>query len=207
MAHANLFSGLSLPNDGGATPYDNPHIGSFHVPIVFSHPKLPQIEIKTPVISQQIVPTILDLLIESSSLGPNGTHAAKDIRSLYEGQSMIRQLIPEDKEDKKKQDWQFTVMNTGGSWLALRSAARPTFRLVIPLIDDLEWRFTDLEKDPNEKKPYKDFNLVDLAEKLDKEYGEDVVDWLRDAAHVAQWWVVDNWHRYRYHPKPPKHKG
>ncbi|PLB51327.1 sulfatase domain protein [Aspergillus steynii IBT 23096] len=199
--------GLSLPNDGGATPYDNPHLGSFHIPIVFSHPKLPQVEIKTPVISQQIVPTILDLLIESSSLGPNGTHAAKDIRSLYEGQSMIRELIPEDKEDKKKQDWQFTVMNTGGSWLALRSAARPKYRLVIPLIDDLEWRFTDLEKDPNEKKPYKDFNLVDLAEKLDKEYGEDVVEWLRDAAHVAQWWVVDNWHRYRYHPKPPKHKG
>lgn len=115
---------------------------------------------------------------------------------------MIRQLIPQDKKDKKKQDWQFTVMNTGGSWLAVRSAAQPKFRLVIPLIDDLEWRFTDLEKDPNEKKPYKDFSLVDLAEKLDKEYGEEVVDWLRDAAHVTQWWVVDNWHRYRYQGKP-----
>jgi hypothetical protein len=30
--------GLSLPNDGGITPYDNPHIGSFKVPIVIAHP-------------------------------------------------------------------------------------------------------------------------------------------------------------------------
>ncbi|KAA8648046.1 sulfatase domain protein [Aspergillus tanneri] len=190
--------GLSLPNDGGATPYDNPHRGSFHIPILFAHPDIPQVEVTTPVISQQIVPTIIDLLIETGSLGPNSTHAAKDIRSLYEGQSMIRDLVP---EKDGKQDWQFTVMNTGGSWLAVRSAARPAFRLVIPLIDDLEWRFTDLEKDPNEKNPYKDFGLVDLAEKLDTEYGKEVVDWLRDAAHVAQWWVVENWHLYQYKPK------
>ncbi|KAH2272923.1 hypothetical protein KXW96_005194 [Aspergillus fumigatus] len=191
--------GLSLPNDGGVTPYDNPHIGSFQVPIVFAHPNLPPVEITSPVISDQIVPTILDLLIESSSLGDTATRAAKDVLALYEGQSMIRPLIP---EQNGKQDWQFTVMNTGGSWLAVRSAAKPAFRLVIPLIDDLEWRFTDLEKDPNELHPIKNFDLVDLARKLEKQYGPEVTNWVRDAAHVASWWVGENWRRYRYHPDP-----
>jgi arylsulfatase A-like enzyme len=191
--------GLSLPNDGGVTPYDNPHIGSFQVPIVFAHPKLPPVEITSPVISDQIVPTILDLLIESSSLEKKATRAAKDVLSLYEGQSMIRPLIP---EKDGKQDWQFTVMNTGGSWLAVRSAAKPAYRLVIPLIDDLEWRFTDLEKDPNELHPIKNFDLIDLAHKLEKEYGPEVIDWVRDAAHVASWWVGENWRRYRYRPEP-----
>ncbi|KAF7165035.1 hypothetical protein CNMCM5623_009387 [Aspergillus felis] len=193
--------GLSLPNDGGVTPYDNPHIGSFQVPIVFAHPKLPPVEITSPVISDQIVPTILDLLIETSSLQEKATRAAKDMLSIYEGQSMIRPLIP---EKDGKQDWQFTVMNTGGSWLAVRSAAKPAYRLVIPLIDDLEWRFTDLEKDPNELHPIKNFDLADLARKLQTQYGSEVTDWVRDAAHVASWWVGENWRRYRYHPKPKR---
>ncbi|EHA20314.1 hypothetical protein CBS63078_11123 [Aspergillus niger] len=190
--------GLSLPNDGGVTPYDNPHIGSFHIPMVFAHPHLPPIEVDTPVITQQVVPTILDLLIQSSSLGPNSTHTAQDLLSIYEGQSMIRELVP---EMDGRQNWQFTVMNTGGSWLAVRSAAHPEYRLVIPLVDDVEWRFTNVEKDPEEQHPVTEFNLVDLAKRLEKDHGSDAVDWVRDAAHVAEWWVTENWHLYQYHPK------
>ncbi|KAL4883519.1 hypothetical protein BJY04DRAFT_226536 [Aspergillus karnatakaensis] len=279
--------GLSLPNDGGITPYSNPHVGSFHVPIVLAHPQLPSVEVKDPVISNQIVPTIIDLLIESHSLGPNSTKAAKDIRGLYEGQSMIRPMYH---EANGMQDWQFSVMNTGGSWLAVRSAARPQWRIVIPLIDDVEWRFTDIEKDPQEKDAVRSFSFFDMVDTLwaryaDEEkkkhathhqHGEDeddtdeesdgesdlderdawpqppppppgappppghpphpghpppghphgrpdhdrppppitispgrpppehrpwepeVVTWARDAAHMAEWFIADNWRRYEY---------
>ena len=192
--------GLSLPNNGGITPYDNPHVGNFQVPIVLAHPHLPPVEISAPVISSQIVPSVIDLLIESSSLTQNAAHVASDVRSLYEGQSLIRPLIL---EKDGRAVWQFTVMNTGGSWLAVRSAARPEFRLVIPLVNDVEWRFSDLQKDPNELSPLSQFSLVDLAQALEEneEYGPDVLDWLYDAAYVANWWVVENWHQYRYHPK------
>ncbi|KAJ5584502.1 uncharacterized protein N7459_004302 [Penicillium hispanicum] len=192
--------GLSLPNDGGITPYDNPHIGSFQVPIVLAHPHLPPVEISDPAHSSQIVPSIIDLLIESSSLTQDTTRVAKDICSLYEGQSLIRPLI---QEKNGRAAWQFTVMNTGGSWLAVRSAARPEFRLVIPLVNDVEWRFTDLRKDPNELAPLSRFSLIDLANSIEKnkDYGDDVLDWLYDAAYVANWWVVENWHQYRYHPE------
>ncbi|KAF9892638.1 hypothetical protein FE257_001040 [Aspergillus nanangensis] len=183
--------GLSLPNDGGLTPYDNPHIGSFHIPLVLAHPQLPPVEVTTPVMSDQIVPTILDLLVESSSLSPNSTAVATDVRPMYEGQSLIRPLVTEKTlshsgVEKTMQDWQFTVMNTGGSWLAVRSAARPEYRLVIPLIDDLEWRFTNLHTDPDEVHPVKDFSLVDLAKTLDQDYGDDAVRFLRDAAHITE---------------------
>ncbi|KAL4781300.1 alkaline-phosphatase-like protein [Aspergillus varians] len=162
--------GLSLPNDGGITPYSNPHIGNFHVPIVLAHPHLPAVEIKDPVISLQILPTILDLLIESSSLGPNGTQAAKDIRGIYEGQSLIRPLY---QEANGMQDWQFSVMNPGGSWIAVRSAAKPNWRIVVPLVDDVEWRFTDLERDPLEKKPITSFSFFDLMDELWHQYPKD----------------------------------
>ncbi|KAJ5918918.1 alkaline-phosphatase-like protein [Penicillium verhagenii] len=189
--------GLSLPNDGGITPYDNPHVGSFAVPIVLAHPQLPALEITAPVSSDQIVPTILDLLIESHSLPKDSTKPAKDILSLYEGQSLIRPLI---QEQDGIQDWQYTVMNTGGSWLAVRSAARPQYRLVIPLVNDVEWRFSDLSTDPHELEPISRFDLVDLAAVINKEYDEDVVKWLFDAAYVTNWWVGENWARYRFHP-------
>ncbi|KAJ5736263.1 uncharacterized protein N7483_001388 [Penicillium malachiteum] len=160
--------GLSLPNDGGITPYDNPHVGSFAVPIVLAHPQLPALEISAPVLSNQI------------------------------GQSLIRPLI---QEQDGIQDWQFTVMNTGGSWLAVRSAAKPQFRLVIPLVNDVEWRFSDLSTDPQELEPVVRFDLADLAVVIRKRYGEKVLHWLYDAAYVSNWWIEQNWKRYGFHPK------
>jgi hypothetical protein len=190
--------GLSLPNDGGITPYDNPHVGSFKVPIVLAHPQLPPVQIDSPVISSQIVPTIIDLLIESASLSTDSTRAARDLRSLYEGQSLIRpQVVKQD----QREAWHFTVMNTGGSWLSVRSAARPEFRLVIPLVNDVEWRFSDVSKDPNELSPIERFSLVDLAAAIKKEYDEETLNWLYNAAYVSNWWVMDNWDRWGYSPK------
>jgi hypothetical protein len=195
--------GLSLPNDGGVTPYDNPHVGSFKVPIVIAHPQLPPVQIDSPVINSQIVPTIIDLLIESSSLSPDTTKAARDIRGLYEGQSLIR---PQVVEQDGHEAWQFTVMNTGGSWLSVRSAARPEFRLVIPLVNDVEWRFSDLSKDPDELSPIERFSLVDLATTIKKEYDEETLGWLYNAAYVANWWVSENWDRWRFSPEAEKNK-
>lgn len=192
--------GLSLPYDNGITPYDNPRVGNFHVPLLLAHPKLPPVPIESPVINSQIVPTIIDLLIESASLGDDARHAATDLRALYEGQSMIRPLTP---EEKGKQDWQFSVMNTGGSWLSVRSADQP-YRLVIPLINDVEWRFSNLEVNPHEVMPViKNFDVNQLAMEVERIHGPFALRWVGEAAHVAQWWVAENWRRYRFDPDQP----
>jgi hypothetical protein len=170
---------------------------------VLAHPKLPPIEIDSPVISSQILPSIIDLLIESASLSEDSTKAARDLRSIYEGQSLIR---PQIVEQDGRQAWHFTVMNTGGSWLSVRSAARPEFRLVIPLVNDVEWRFSDLSKDPNELSPIERFSLPDLASTISKRYDDDVLNWLYNAAYVANWWVTENWDRWRFSPEAEKNK-
>lgn len=204
-----IFTGdhaTALPNDGSPTPYDNPHIGNFHVPLVFSHPHLPPVHVDNPVILSQVVPTVLDLLIESASLSPNATHAAKQLLPLYEGQSIIRPLIAEEtsldenQNPINKHDWQFSVMNTGGSWLALRSADKPDYRLVVPLIPDLEWRFTDLQSDPNEVNPIMEFDVGNLVNIVARKVGQDAADWIGDAARVTRWWVPENHRRWEYDP-------
>ncbi|KAJ6103929.1 hypothetical protein N7486_004151 [Penicillium sp. IBT 16267x] len=72
------------------------HVGNFHVPLFFANPKLPQIEVNSHVVSTQILPTILDFLIESSSITGESLQIVKDLLPLYEGQTMLRPLIPGD---------------------------------------------------------------------------------------------------------------
>lgn len=144
----------------------------------------------------QILPTILDLLVESASLDKKSSHAIRDLLPLYEGQSMIRDLVP---EKDGKMDWQFTVMNTGAMWLALRSASKP-YRLVIPHVPEVEWRFTDVGTDLYELHALHSFGLLVVLEQAGELHGVDVVEWIRNAAHVAQWWVAENWRRYEFVP-------
>jgi hypothetical protein len=110
---------------------------------------------------------------------------------------MIRGPVP---EKDGRLDWQFSVMNTGGTWLALRSASKP-YRLVVPLVPDVEWRFSDVSIDPHEERTLQSFPLPPLLEDVKKKHGEEAGQWVNDAAHVAQWWVSENWRRYEYMPE------
>ncbi|KAJ5765647.1 hypothetical protein N7520_005206 [Penicillium odoratum] len=188
--------GLSLLEDNSITPYDNPHVANFHVPLVISNPNLPPIQINSSVTSIQILPTILDLLTTSSSLSPKSKTAVKSLLPMYEGQSLIRPIISSDENTR---NWQFTVMNTGGSMVAMRSADDP-YRLIVPLVPEVEWRFTEIVSDPHEKKPIKSFDLESIKSAVALRHGAEAVAWVGEAAKVAQWWVSDNWRRYEYSP-------
>ncbi|OAA33998.1 sulfatase domain protein [Metarhizium rileyi] len=189
--------GLSLPETGAVTPYYQPNIGNFHVPLVMSHPKLPPIDVNTPANSISILPTILDLLIETDSLSPSERQAASDLLSNYEGQSLIRPVQTSSKHTGLA-DWQFTVMNTGRAQIATRSAREPDWRLVVPVIKDIEWRFTNLEEDPHEKNGVLSFDFDAFRESVEAKYGEAAARWVEEAAFITRWWVDENAKRWRY---------
>ncbi|CAI7613677.1 unnamed protein product [Penicillium glandicola] len=191
--------GLSLPNDGGITANHDPHVGSFHVPLLMAHPKLPSVEISNAILSTQMLPSILDILIETSSINEQSAHILKDLLPLYEGQSLLRPLID---EQGKKQEWHFSTMNPGGTWVSMRSAAKP-YRLVVPLIPDAPWRFTDVVADPLEFNPEEDTDIVSLFDLVQTRYGPKAAGWLSTAAHVSQWWIEENHRRWKYSPDEP----
>ncbi|EFY93821.1 sulfatase domain protein [Metarhizium acridum CQMa 102] len=191
--------GLSVPETGAVTPYYQPNVGNFHVPLVMSHPKLPPIDINTPVNSISILPTILDLLIETGSLSQSERQAASDLVRNYEGQSLIRPLQTSSKHTGQA-DWQFTIMNTGRAQVATRSAREPNWRLVVPVIKDIEWRFTNLEKDPHEKDGVLSFDFVTFLHSVEKKYGSDAAKWAEEASFMTRWWVDENARRWRYTP-------
>lgn len=188
--------GLSIAEDNSFTPYHNPKVSNFHVPLVVSHPALPKVNITDPVTSMQILPTVLDLLIETNSLSKCEAHAARDLLNNYEGQSLLR---PQKtlSDDSKHLGWQFTIMNPGGSSLAVRDANHPELRLIVPLQAGSEWRFSDIEKDPYEKDPIKSFDFQTLGRRLKNPTQE---AWIKKAVQMAEWWVEENRKRYRFKP-------
>lgn len=192
--------GLSIPETGAITPYLQPNMGNFHVPLVLSHPLLPPIDIGDPVVSLQILPTILDLLIETGSLSRSESQAARDLIQNYEGQSLIRPM--RRRSDKGGQpDWQFTVMNPGRATIAVRDASRPHWRLVAPIMEDQEWRFSDLEFDPKESAPLRSFSFTSFLSDVEATYGERAAEWAEEAAFMCRWWVEENAKRWRYSPE------
>ncbi|KAK2021867.1 sulfatase [Colletotrichum zoysiae] len=204
--------GLSIPENDILASYYNPNIASNHVPLVLSHPNLPPITIDDAVSAQQILPTILDLLIETGSLSKPAAEAAGDLLGNYEGQSLIRPV-------KKSRpgtaypgaplppaevgNWQFTVINPGRAMVGVRDARRKSWRLVVPVVDNIEWRFTDAEKDPRDADPVLGFDLTEFLAKVEEGHGADAARWVEEAAFIARWWVEENSRRWQYGPYAP----
>ncbi|PFH55361.1 hypothetical protein XA68_18483 [Ophiocordyceps unilateralis] len=192
--------GLSLPENGGVTPYYNGNVGNFHVPLVLSHPSLPAIDVNDAAASLSILPTILDLLVETGSLSKTTKQAAQDLMKNYEGQSLLRPQRQASWETGES-NWLFTVMNPGRATVAIRDAHRPDWRLIMPVIDDVEWRFTNTAEDPHEMEPVISFSFAPLLEKIERKHGVEAATWAETAAFKAQWWVKENNKRWRFDAK------
>ncbi|KAG5938886.1 hypothetical protein E4U53_007924 [Claviceps sorghi] len=191
--------GISIAETGSITPYYQPHIANFHVPLVLSHPRLPVMDIDSAVSSTSILPTILDLLLETGSLSKAESKAARDLVRNYEGQSLLRPLHDASKQTGQA-NWQFTVSNPGRAQVATRSAQDARWRLIVPVVQDTEWRFTNVEKDPHEQHAILSFSFETLLRLIEQEHGSDAAKWTEQASFVTRWWVNENAKRWRFEP-------
>ncbi|ODA83185.1 hypothetical protein RJ55_01696 [Drechmeria coniospora] len=201
--------GLSIPENDVLASYYNPNVGSNHVPLVLSHPKLPLVDVDGAVSSLQVLPTILDLLRETGSLPKAAAEAARDLAANYEGQSLLRPMRSNNQTTRTGSgrpaphgDWQFTVINPGSAMLGVRDA-RPEngkWRLVVPVVDNVEWRFSNLDSDPTEKYSVRVFEFSTFLRLVEERYGVEAARWAEEGAFVARWWVEENSRRWRYGP-------
>ncbi|PNS14425.1 hypothetical protein CAC42_3711 [Sphaceloma murrayae] len=189
--------GFGFPKRGLITPYGVADYGFFKIPLIFSHPNLPTIEVSDPTNSLQVMPTILDLLIETNSLQGTDRAAAQDLRDNFEAQSMLRPQRQEHPVTGRGQ-WHFAIINPGGSSLTVRDARRPEWHMVVPLKDDATWQLADLERDPLGLAPTKGLEFDSFVQKVKKSFGPEIGSWVEEAAEVAGWWIVENKKRWRY---------
>jgi hypothetical protein len=166
------------------------------VPLLFHHPALPKIQIAANATSMSILPTVLDLLVITSSLNSQDAEIVGNLVQQYEGQSLIRQF---QVKKNGRQAWNIGVLNAGGAVLSVSSAAVP-FRLVLPICKTGVYRFTDNSRDPNELAPVEDFSIEKLAQRLRKEHGDrSVTKWVIEAEKIGRWWVMEQRRRWQYH--------
>src|SRR6478752_2761998 len=130
---------------------------------------IPRVQYEANATSISILPTILDLLINTSSLNRKDMTIASDLLHDYEGQSLIR---PYKSSRNGRRAWNFGVINSGASMLSVTSADAP-WRFVIPLDRASQWRFTDLKNDPLELEPLEKWSMEQLVGDVRNLYGEE----------------------------------
>ncbi|ENH72216.1 hypothetical protein FOC1_g10006591 [Fusarium oxysporum f. sp. cubense race 1] len=189
--------GTSLPENDYASPYYNPNIGVDHVPLILSHPQLPPFNVDDAVHSTQVLPTILDILLETGSLSPSSRDAASSLITNYEGQSLLRPLRTQTSDNSTGQ-WQFTVTNPGRAMLTVRDARFPNRHLVVPVIENVDWRLSDLEKDPHEHDSVQALDFTEFVKSVEGRFGRDVAEWAEEGAFVTRWFVKENSRRWRF---------
>lgn len=181
-------SGQAFPEDAPVSgTYENGHISNFRIPLVFRHPLLPALQITANATSMSVVPTILDLLVNSGSLNEMDSSAALDLMNEYEGQSLVR---PYQATHNGRQAWNFGIINPGGTMLSVGSAAVP-YRLILPLAEDFEYIFSDLDTDPDELSPLRGWSLEELIGRVQRKHGDKAGKWLVDAEKVGKWWIEE----------------
>ncbi|EGU74999.1 hypothetical protein FOPG_14705 [Fusarium oxysporum f. sp. conglutinans race 2 54008] len=189
--------GTSLPENDYASPYYNPNIGVDHVPLILSHPQLPPFNVDDAVHSTQVLPTILDILLETGSLSPSSRDAASSLITNYEGQSLLRPSRTQTSDNSTGQ-WQFTVTNPGRAMLTVRDARFPNRHLVVPVIENVDWRLSDLEKDPHEYDSVQALDFTEFVKTVEGRFGRDVAEWAEEGAFVTRWFVKENGRRWRF---------
>ncbi|KFY44520.1 hypothetical protein V495_03416 [Pseudogymnoascus sp. VKM F-4514 (FW-929)] len=174
--------------------FENGHISNLRVPLVFYHPSLPRIQLGINATSLSIIPTILDLLVATSSLSTPDVDIASNLIHQYEGQSLIRPFV---NNKNGRQQWNIAVLNAGGAFLSVSSAAVP-YRLVLPICKAGIYRFTHTDQDPYEASPIEANSISALAEKLNKELGDEASQWVVEAEEVGKWWVLEQRRRWGF---------
>jgi hypothetical protein len=144
--------------------------------------------------SVSILPTILDLLTATSSLGKQDSEIASDLIQQYEGQSLIREFEP---ERNGRQIWNMGVLNPGGTVLSVSSAAVP-YRLIMPVCKSGVYRFTANDIDPYEDHPLEEYSLDAMRKRVAGEIGEEAAKWVVDAEKVGKWWMLEMRRRWSF---------
>lgn len=188
--------------------YENGHISNFRVPLVFRHPRMPRIDIAANATALSILPTILDLLVQSKSLDERDSEIASALLPEYQGQSLIRPFLSvvnssdtssnPDTTDPRvsnvhgephaKYAWNIGLINAGGSMVAVTAASIP-YRLILPIREGFEYVFTHLGVDPGEVYPIRSWTLSELVRAVERRYGEDAAGWTERAESVGKWYL------------------
>ncbi|CAO2648233.1 Nn.00g075000.m01.CDS01 [Neocucurbitaria sp. VM-36] len=189
--------------DQSQSAVNNGHISNFAIPLLFIHPDLPRVQISASTTPMSIIPTVLDLLLQTASLPNPAAEKARALLPKYQGNSLIRSLdytVPSTSNNSTPaffQPFHFSAINPGGSLLAISDASTP-FRLALPLCSSIPLRFTSLAADPTETDPIVAWTMDELIAIVKVRHGEKAKDWAVLANELGRWWFWNQRRKWGY---------
>lgn len=197
--HGLAFNSL----DKSQSAVNNGHISNFAIPMLFVHPDLPRLQLKASTTPLSILPTVLDLLLQTDSVQDSAAEIARTLLPKYEGSSLIRHLdysvLTANGATAKAffQPFHFSAINPGGSLLAI-SDASSTFRLIFPLCSSMPLRFTDIATDPTEADPSIAWTMDELVSIIKVKHGVKAKEWAELAQELGRWWFWNQRGKWGY---------
>lgn len=189
--------------DGSQSAVNNGHISNFRIPLLFIHPSLPRIQLNASTTPLSILPTILDILVQTNSLPEPAAAIANEILPQYMGNSLIRDLDFTVRTGNDStapaffQPFHFGAINPGGSLIAI-SDGTTTYRLILPLCSNIPLRFTDISIDPYESDAIEAWTMDELVAIVRVRHGERAKDWAHLAQEMGRWWVWKQREKWGY---------
>jgi hypothetical protein len=189
--------------DQSQSAVNNGHISNFAIPLLFIHPDLPRLQLKASTTPLSIIPTVLDLLLQTGSLSEPAVETVNTLLPKYQGNSMIRELsysvLTADGGMEKAffKPFHFSAINPGGSLLAI-SDASTSFRLIFPLCSSIPLRFTDIASDPTETDPAIAWTLDELIAIIKVKHGTKAKEWVKLAQELGRWWFWEQREKWDY---------
>jgi hypothetical protein len=190
----------------------NPHINNFAVPMLFYHPDIPFVEVPANATSLHILPTIIDLLLNTDSgMSRQQQDFLHKLLPSYEGQSLIRTLKfqPDSKDDSSpsaghKKPLSFALPSPGRGHIIVTSPdpAVP-WRLSMPLCHHGTYAATNVREDRNEDRPVRALDWSRLLRTVRKRWGEEAADWFEDARERAVIWTREVSRRWGVDQRSP----
>lgn len=198
--HGLAFNSL----DKSQSAVNNGHISNFAIPLLFVHPDLPRVQLKASTTPLSIIPTVLDLLLQTDSLSDYAADTATTELPKYQGSSLIRHLnysVPTTDGSGVGsaffEPFHFSAINPGGSLLAI-SDASSSYRLVFPLCSSIPLRFTDIAMDPTEADPSIAWTMDELISIIKVKHGVKATQWAKLAQELGRWWFWDQHDKWGY---------
>lgn len=186
-------------------------MNNFAVPLLFYHPKLPFVEVAANSTSLNILPTIIDLLLntESGLSGQQQSFLHKLLPS-YEGQSLIRTLkFQRDTEQSssvpvRNRPLNFALPSPGRGHVIVTSPdPNIPWRLSMPLCHHGTFAATNVREDRNEERPVRTIDWARLLVAVRRRWGDEAADWFEDAEKRAAMWTREISRRWGVDQRAP----
>ncbi|CEJ92641.1 hypothetical protein VHEMI08279 [[Torrubiella] hemipterigena] len=94
----------------------------------------------------------------------------------------------------------FAIVSPSSPMVAARYTRFRELRLVVPIIENETWSFSNFTDNPLEEHAVLGTEYRSFMVAVENRYGKAAAEWVEEGAFIVRWWLDDQKKRWRYGP-------